>query len=366
MLSKQPLKQILTNARELWNHTGIRESARQNFHKVVVCRTAALGAEVFASDTEEKVFFHSCKSRSCPSCGHRATILWQREQWASLPDVPYRGIVFTMPDVLWPIFRNNRRLLHDLPVLGAEVIQQWVKAKYGVRVLLMVVPHTFGRHLTFNCHLHILVSAGGLKESEVRWIEQLRFDKNALMHMWRFAVITYLRAALQATGLKTDMSPLALKELLETQYGRLWNINIDHFKSKAQFLRYAGRYVRRPPIAQRRFVTITNLEVTFWTKDLRQKRIVVDRYSIEEFLANFADQVPDRYRHAIRYFGLLAPATKRATTAALFTLLKQKKRPRPIRLSWRASIQKDFGRDPLLDTLDRTMRRIGRRAPVQL
>jgi hypothetical protein len=38
--------------------------------------------------------------------------------------------------------------VHDLPVLEAEVIQQWVKAKYGVRVLLMVVPHTFGRHAT--------------------------------------------------------------------------------------------------------------------------------------------------------------------------------------------------------------------------
>jgi hypothetical protein len=42
--------------------------------------------------------------------------------------------------------------------------------KYGVRVLLMVVPHTLGCHLTFNAHLHISVSAGGLKESEVRWV----------------------------------------------------------------------------------------------------------------------------------------------------------------------------------------------------
>jgi hypothetical protein len=44
------------------------------------------------------------------------------------------GIVFTMPDVLWPIFQKNRHLLHDLPTLGAAVIQQWAKLKYGVRV----------------------------------------------------------------------------------------------------------------------------------------------------------------------------------------------------------------------------------------
>jgi hypothetical protein len=60
----------------------------------------------------------------------------------------------------------------------------------------MVVPHTFGGRLNFNSHLHILVSAGGLYESEGRWVDGLIFDehKDKLMHMWRFAVITFLRA----------------------------------------------------------------------------------------------------------------------------------------------------------------------------
>ena len=65
-----------------------------------------------------------------------------------------------MPDVLWPLFRRNRHLLHDLPVLGAQVLQQWARQKYGIRLMIVVIPHTFGRHLNFNCHLHILVSEG--------------------------------------------------------------------------------------------------------------------------------------------------------------------------------------------------------------
>jgi hypothetical protein len=364
MRSKQPLRQILVNARNLWDHASVREAVRENFKKVAACRTPALGAEVFASETEERIFCHPCKSRSCPSCGHRATILWQREQWAALPDIPYRGVVLTTPDVLWPIFQRNRHLLHDLPALGAGVIQEWFKMKYGVRVLLMVVPHTFGRHLTFNAHLHILVSAGGLKESEGRWVMDLPVDKYALMHMWRFAVITYLRAALNAKVLTTDMSPAAFKAFLVSQYERWWNIDIHHFTSKEHFLRYAGRYARRPPIAQRRFISVTRTEVVFWTKDLRQKRKVIDRHSIEEFVALLSEHVPDRYQHAIRYYGLSAPGSKRKTSAAVFALLKQKKRPRPRRLGWRASIRKDFGRDPLLDGAGRTMRWTGRRAPV--
>jgi hypothetical protein len=364
MRSKQPLREVLIKAGDVWQHAGVRDAVRENFEKVAACRTPALGAEVYASDTEEKEFFHPCKSRSCPSCGHRATILWQREQWAALPDIPYRGVVLTMPDVLWPIFQRNRHLLHDLPALGAGVIQEWLKTKYGVRVLLIVVPHTFGRHLTFNAHLHILVSVGGLKESEGRWVADLPFNKPALMHMWRFAVITYLRAALAANVLTTEMSPAAFKAFLVSQYERWWSIDVHHFTSKEHFLRYAGRYARRPPIAQRRFVRITDKEVWFWTKDLRLKRKMIDRYPIEQFLALLAEHVPDRYRHAIRYFGLLAPGSKRKTSAAVFTLLKQKKRPPPRRLGWRASIRKDFGRDPLLDSAGGTMRWTARRAPV--
>ena len=180
---------------------------------------------------EEEIVYHTCKSRSCPSCAQRATLLWQREQWSALPDIPYTGIGLTMPDVLWPIFRQNRQLLHDLPALASAVIQQWVKAKYGVRVLIVVVPHTFGRHLNFNAHLHVMVSAGGLKESEVCWTAPLQFNRGKLMRMWRYAVITYLRAALKKGLLVSEASTEELRVMLETQYERWWNVYVDPIKS---------------------------------------------------------------------------------------------------------------------------------------
>src|SRR5260370_19465162 len=103
-----------------------------------------------------------------------------------------------MPKDLWPIFQVKRHLLHDLPALAAAVIQGWVKLEYRARVLVLVMPHTFGAHLNFNCHLHILASAGGLKESEGQWVE-LAYSKHPLMMMWKYAVITYLRARTSAT-----------------------------------------------------------------------------------------------------------------------------------------------------------------------
>ena len=362
---EQPLKQILAATRSSWDHPGTRPAVRENFARVLDCRTSALGAEVYSSGVEEKVCYHTCKSRACPSCGYRATLLWLREQWAALPDIPYSGLVLTMPSVLWPIFKQNRHLLHDLPALGAAIIQQWMKATYGVRPLIMVVPHTFGGYLNFNCHLHILVSAGGLQESEGRWIASLHFDKEALMRMWRYAVITYLRSALKAQVLTSDRDGKDLRRVLTSEYERpRWIIYLHKSMPKSHFLRYAARYARRPPIAQRRLIRVTDEEVQYWTKDKKQKRKVGTRWSIQDFVEALAEHVPDRYRHVIRYFGLLAPGARNKTFAAVFALVGQHKRPRPKRLSWPASLRKYFEVDPLIDSHGQPMHWLRRQCPV--
>lgn len=117
------LRQILELTKDQWDKPTERDAVRANFRRVCACRTRTLGGEVYASATEEKVFYHTCKSRCCPSCGNRGTRLWQRDQWAALPDIPFIGVVLTMPDVFWPIFQAHRHLQHDLPALGAAVIR---------------------------------------------------------------------------------------------------------------------------------------------------------------------------------------------------------------------------------------------------
>ncbi len=94
---------------------------------------------------------------------------------------------------------------------------------------------------------------------------------------------------------------------------------------------YAGRYARRPPIAQHRFRAISRQEIRFVTKDTRTKRTVETTYTPAEFLATLADHVPDRYRHNIRYFGLLAPRVKCQTHDAVFALLGQERQGKPRR-----------------------------------
>src|SRR5450432_25419 len=210
------LKQVLEATRNEWERPGTRPAVRKNFAAVLDCGTAALGWELYASDSEERRCYHRCKSRFCSSCGYRATLLWLEQQEAALPDIPYTSIVFTMPRELWAIFRKNRHLLHDLPAIGAAVIKQWINMKYGADVLIIVVPHTFGGDLKFNCHLHILLSAGGLQKSTGRWIPQLHLNKDALMKMWRYAVVDHLRRAIKARVLECELRLQDLHRLISS------------------------------------------------------------------------------------------------------------------------------------------------------
>ena len=364
MLSSNPLKRIFESHRPLWDHDGTRPAVRENFQRVLDCRTPALGAEVYASESAQKIVYHTCKSRSCPSCGRCATGLWQREQWAALPDIPYREITLTMPDVLWPILRENRVLLGHISTLGGRAIERWIEAEYGAKVCIMVVAHTFGRHLNFNSHLHILVSIGGFIEDTGTWMAHLRIRQASLANLWRDAVIRHLLLALKRGKLAHRMDESALGEMLTAQGSRDWRTHHKDFGSKYHFLKYAARYLRRPPIAQYRFEQIDPDQIVFRTQDHRLNREVLTRYSPAGFIQALADHVLDRYRHSVRYFGLLAPRAKARCMGAILTALRQAKTRLPARLSWAISIKREFGVDPLLDSGGARMRLIARRAPL--
>jgi hypothetical protein len=349
MKYKQPLRKILIETESHWDKPTTRPAVRRAYKETVKCRTFALGALLFASGNELRLVPGSCKSRGCPSCGQRNTEQWQREQWAALPEIPYKGITLTMPDALWPLFRNNRKLLACLSTLGAKVIENWAKEKYGVQLLTTVVPHTFGRHLNFNPHLHVIASVLGLRESDGRLVPAF-FNRDRLMRRWRLAVIMLLREALKRGDLISEMGEKELEAMLTKHLERWWSVHVTHCKSKTHLLRYIGRYVRRPPLAEHRLVEINKYWVVFWTEDHKLKRRVQTWYSPERFVELLGEHIPDDHRHAIHHYGLLSPRGKNRTLSLIFALLAQPKRPRPRRRGWAESLKKTFNYDPLVDS----------------
>ena len=209
-----------------------------------------------------------------------------------------------------------------------------------------------------------MVSAGGLDRGHGGWIAPRHLNRNGIMKVWREALTTYLKRALAAGLVKTHVEASELQMILTTESHRWWNVHIDPLTSRKHFLGYAARYIRRPPIAQHRFHEIDGAVVKFWTKDTKLKKTVLDVLPLKDFVTVLADHVPERYEHAIRYFGLLAPRSKGRLWDLVFALLGQKRRLHPWRLSWAESIMRYFGKNPLLDSQGQLMRHVGDRFPI--
>jgi Putative transposase len=93
--------------------------------------------------------------------------------------------------------------------------------------------------------------------------------------------------------------------------------------SKAHFLRYVGRYIRRPPVAPHRLKRITDRSVEYMAKDTRNDERVRRRYSNGEFVGILKEQAPDRGRHSMRYFGLLSSRSKPSPSASQSALQRK-------------------------------------------
>ncbi len=343
------LQEILALGRGHWDHDGYDPDARRAFLLALQCKTPAMGGRLFASENEERVFYNTCKSPACPSCGHWATIQWQRERWCALPEATYLEITLTMPNTLWDIFARNPRLCRKLSEIAARVIRSYARVRHGVEVGVMPVLHTFNGELLFKPHVHSLVTAGGLQSSKSRWNSRIFFDQDELMRSWRRLVMAILRKASEAGRLESQIGGDDLERLLQFEEARWWSSHVQSFEGKEHFLRYCGRYVRRPPIAQWRICATKDGSVRFWHKDKRLKRWITVQCTLEEFIDRWSKHIPKRYRHAVRHFGLFAPRRWPRVGAAIFTILGHEQRSRPKRLPWAIAIWQQFGRNPQLD-----------------
>lgn len=62
-----------------------------------------------------------------------------------------------------------------------------------------------------------------------------------------------------------------------------------------------------------------------------------------------------KVKHSIRYFGLLSPHARAFSLGAIFAQLGQVRRQKPLRLSWAKSIEREYGKNPLLDSMGQMM-----------
>lgn len=101
----------------------------------------------------------------------------------------------------------------------------------------------------------------------------------------------------------------------------------------------------------------------FWYKDKVLKQIVTVSCTIAEFIDRWAQHIPKRYCHAVRYCGILAPRRWNQVVDAVFSLSGQRRPQKARQVPWNLSVRRMSGRDPLKDSQGCEMRFLKHRPP---
>jgi hypothetical protein len=286
------------------------------------CRTAVLGGHVEQCGDcgHQRIWYNSCRNKSCPKCQGLARAQWLDDRQAELLEVPYFHVVFTVPQEIEVIAFQNQVVVYDILFRSASETLRTIAADpkhLGAEIGFLGVLHTWGQNLLHHPHAHFLVPGGGIAPDGESWIAcrpGFFLPVKVLSRMFRGLFLHYLEKAFVAGELTFFNShrhlhePAAFRRYLTPAHGTEWVVYAKRpFAGPAQVLDYVGRYTHRVAISNNRLLNMDNGKVSFRWKDYRdgdrQKTMTLDG---GEFIRRFLIHVlPDGF-HRIRYYGFLA------------------------------------------------------------
>jgi len=262
---------------------------------------------------------------------------------ANFPKTPFHHICFTIPDSLRELFDKNRFLINGLFKAASLTVLSFYKEQKHLLPLIIAAVHTFGRKLNFNCHIHLLITAGGLvlenDRPTNRW-KRCNFIPFVMLHKrYRVLVITLLKQQitkyLQQNPNCGKLEVFNQPEVLDAFFDPLLKINWYVHDSKElpaeRFtIAYILRYSKKPAIAESRILEYRQREdfgpnqycVTFASKPHDEPEIITT-VRVEDFIRLLIQHIPPPNFRQVRYYGVLANRTRKELLPKVFVALKQ-------------------------------------------
>lgn len=279
-----------------------------------ICRTEELGGFILKCQDcgHEMYHYRSCGNRNCPVCQDMKQKIWVETIMSEALDLPYYHVVFTVPDILNPVFLHEPRKMYDILFSSASQTlmqlgkdKRWVGGKLG----FLCVLHTWGSNLSLHPHLHVILIGAGLDKGRV-----MRPKHDG--YMFPVRIISKL-----FRGKFLDLMRSGSLPIPAGIYDSDWVVYNKETDTGEHIIRYLGRYTHRVAITDSRIVKVTDMDVTFSYKDYRDGKIKQMTLSRDEFCRRFLLHVlPKRFRK-IRFYGFLANRNKKGSLALIRKLL---------------------------------------------
>ena len=130
---------------------------RRAAHALMRCRTAALGGHIQACPDGHvaRVWYNSCRHRSCPQCAYLQTERWLARQRARLLACDHYHVIFTLPHELNPLWLANVSMMTALLFQAVSETLLTVARDprhLGADIGLLAVLHTWGQNLDLHQH----------------------------------------------------------------------------------------------------------------------------------------------------------------------------------------------------------------------
>ena len=281
------------------------------------CRTAALGINIYqcpgCGDITE--IYNSCKNRFCPTCSWHDTVKWADKVKGQMLNLPHRHVVFTLPHALNPMIkRNGKHLLNILMRTSADTFKDWISHKYGVKIGIINVLHTYGEQKNCHYHVHMIISWGGISNS-TGTLTAIRGDYvnyDFLKDKFRCKFEDSLVEIYDAGDL--DHSYDSRKDFLWSRKRinkKNWALHLEPpMELPSLVIRYIGRYSKRACLSEYKITQMEDEHISFRYKDY--KCLDVNKKPIEreltlhymDFFPRLLQHVPLPYFRLVRYYGL--------------------------------------------------------------
>ena len=250
----------------------VRRAARA----VMQCRTAALGGHVQACPDGHmaRIWYNSCRHRSCPQCASLQTERGLALQRARLLACDHYHVIFTLPHELTPLWLANVPMMTTLlfQAVRDTLVTLLADPQYrGAQPGILAALHTWRQTLFLHPHVHCLVTGGGLTPAG-HWKavpNGFLLPARVVMAVLRGKMVAAIRQtfARGALALPAAMRPQPLVNLLN-RLGHpaktTWNVRImERYRHGTGVVPYLARYLRGGPLKNARLVAYDGACVTF-------------------------------------------------------------------------------------------------------
>ncbi len=123
---------------------------------------------------------------------------------------------------------------------------------------------------------------------------------------WQYQLLTRLKEVLADTVENRRLIDFLFKRYPEGFYIRAK----DTINNKKKMIKYIGRYIRHPAVAESRIIFYDGSKVVFWYEDDDHVKHYV-MMSVQDFVHTVVAHIPDKQFKTIRHYGVYSRGIKR-------------------------------------------------------